>query len=379
MVGTGCAEQTDAVKPISAHARSRLVERVEAVCASTLDERALRAEILEILQPAIGFDAYVWLLTDPATEVGSAPLADVPGRPELPSLIRHKYLNQENRWTSLSGNAAPARLAGGPADRPPTPWRALLAANDIGDVASMAFRDRHGCWAFLDLWRERGRGAFADADLDLLAATLEGVTLALRRRQAATFGPREVSQRVTDGPAVLVLDDDLRTISQTSAATEWLRRLLPTTPGIAPIPAAALNVAAQLVATEAGIDVSPASTRTYAAGQTWVTLRASRLEGGPPPGLIAVSIEETPAAARLELFARTHAFTPREADLLRQLSRGLDTRELSSAMGIREVTVHAHLKSIFAKTSLNTRTALLTAALGPASAATGTGSGSAQG
>jgi DNA-binding NarL/FixJ family response regulator len=93
-----------------------------------------------------------------------------------------------------------------------------------------------------------------------------------------------------------------------------------------------------------------------------VTLRASRLSGGS----IAVSIEETPAAPRLDLFARAHAFTPREGELLRLLARGLDTRELGKAMRIKDFTVHDHLKSIFTKTSLNTRTAVLTAALGAA-------------
>src|ERR1700689_1704053 len=56
--------------------------------------------------PRDGFDAYAWLLTDPETEVGSAPLADVPCLPELPRLIRLKYLTTLNRWTELSGAVA---------------------------------------------------------------------------------------------------------------------------------------------------------------------------------------------------------------------------------------------------------------------------------
>jgi hypothetical protein len=52
--------------------------------------------VLAVLRLAIGFDAYVWLLTDPETLVGSAPLADVPCLPELPRLIRLKYLTTVN-------------------------------------------------------------------------------------------------------------------------------------------------------------------------------------------------------------------------------------------------------------------------------------------
>ena len=53
-------------------------------CAST---------VLDVLAEVVDFDAYVWLLTDPVTTVGAAPLADVPGLPlsELPALIRAKY------------------------------------------------------------------------------------------------------------------------------------------------------------------------------------------------------------------------------------------------------------------------------------------------
>jgi DNA-binding CsgD family transcriptional regulator len=350
------------VTAIGANARARLVDRVEAVCASGLDERALRAEVLATLRPVIGFDAYVWLLTDPSTSVGSAPLADVPCRSELPTLIKRKYVNPTNRWTSLMGDGNPARLPPVVAGHPESPWREMLLDNDIGDVASAAFRDREGCWGFVDLWRGSDRKSLSVDELEALAGVLPAVTAALRRRQAATFADGTMSPVVAEGPAVLILDDELRITDQTDAATAWLRRLLPTTPGIAPIPAAALNVAAQLLAIEAGVDDNPASARTYVAGLTWLTLRASRLSGGS----IAVSIEETPAAPRLDLFARAHAFTPREGELLRLLARGLDTRELGRAMRIKDFTVHDHLKSIFAKTSLNTRTAVLTAALGAA-------------
>ena len=44
--------------------------------------------LLEEIRRAVSFDAYAWLLTDPETSVGSAPLADVPCLPELPRLIR---------------------------------------------------------------------------------------------------------------------------------------------------------------------------------------------------------------------------------------------------------------------------------------------------
>lgn len=57
---------------------ARAVERVERLTKQATDTRVLRLHVLEELRRAVPFDAYAWLLTDPETEVGTSPLADVP-------------------------------------------------------------------------------------------------------------------------------------------------------------------------------------------------------------------------------------------------------------------------------------------------------------
>ena len=315
----------------------------------------------------MGFDAYVWLLTDPSTTVGSAPLADVPCLPQLPALIRLKYLTTVNRWTSLVNGQTQVGLlrqnTGGDLNLSKV-WRELLRDLGVRDVASVVFADVYGCWGFLDLWTQSTK-SFGTADSDLLADIAGPVCTALRRRQATAFATAKTQPDIADGPAVMVLDDALRICSRTTAAIQWLRSLLPTAAGQAPIPAAVLNVAAQLLAVEAGVDDHPAAARTYVPGRTWVSLRASRLETRSESGTIAVSIEETPAGPRLDLFARSHGLSPREQELLVKLARGADTSEIAERMSISEYTVQDHLRSIFAKTSLTGRGALITAALGP--------------
>ena len=71
-------------------AAGAMLDRVLRLCSSGADARTLRLELLAEIRRAVGFDAYAWLLTDPETSVGSAPLADVPCLPELPRLIRLK-------------------------------------------------------------------------------------------------------------------------------------------------------------------------------------------------------------------------------------------------------------------------------------------------
>jgi DNA-binding CsgD family transcriptional regulator len=62
--------------------------------------------------------------------------------------------------------------------------------------------------------------------------------------------------------------------------------------------------------------------------------------------------------------SKRSAGSAREAELLRQLAAGGDTRDLARQMFVSEHTVQDHLKSIFTKTSVRSRGALLSRALG---------------
>src|ERR1700722_16509154 len=133
---------------------ARSLQRVERICDSASDARTLRLRLLDEIRQAIGFDSYAWLLTDPQTSVGSAPLADVPCLPELPRLIRLKYLTGINRWTTLADPPVALLREATAGDLSVSLlWRDLLGGYDVVDVASLVFRDSFGCWGFLDLWR----------------------------------------------------------------------------------------------------------------------------------------------------------------------------------------------------------------------------------
>src|SRR5215207_4641749 len=171
--GFSCPSQIPGVWRDTAHvavsaSRGRSRERIMRLCGSLVDARTLRLELLEELNQIVPFDAYAWLLTDPQTSVGSSPLADVPCLPELPRLIRLKYLTEVNRWTHLrSPVALLAAVTGGDLSRSLV-WRELLHRYDIVDVASVVFRDGYGCWGFLELWRSSMSGQFGSAEVAYL-------------------------------------------------------------------------------------------------------------------------------------------------------------------------------------------------------------------
>lgn len=342
-----------------------LIARVEDLCASDVDDRTLRRLVLDALRPALGFDAYAWLLTDPATAVGTSPFADVPWFSELPRQIRLKYATEVNRWTALPGSVATldGRTDG---DREQSlVWRELLSRYDVGDVASVVFRDRFGCWAFLELWRPAERGSFPPESISILEEIAVPVTMGLRRRAVQSLISPTTAAGAA-GPVVLLLDPDLQVRGQTDSAVEYLRQLVPPEDLRAPVPAGAYNVAAQLLALEAGVDHAAPTARAHATGGRWVTCRAARLGGAEPAGQrdIAVTIEVTDPLSRADLLARACGLSAREREVFDHLVIGRDTAEVSRLMFVSPSTVQDHLKSVFHKTGVRNRRTLLARALG---------------
>lgn len=345
--------------------RPRSLDRLERVCGSTDDARELRSRLVAELRHAVGFDWYAFVLTDPRTSVGVAPLAAVPSLAELPRLIRLKYLTTVNRWTALTDPPVGRLHAATRGDIARSlVWREMQAGYGTRDVLSAVFRDRYGCWAFLDLWR--GPDEYTAADEAFVADAVAVITPALRRCQFATFAPNAEAARSTGdtGPLVLLLSEELAVLGQTPLTHEYLTALVPPAPGQATVPASAYNVAAQLLAVEAGVDANPPAARVCRPDGRWLTVQAARLGGRARGGTVAVTIEPTTAADRLDLFTRAHALSAREAELLGHLATGTDTRELARLMHLSEHTVQDHLKSIFAKTGTRSRRTLLSRALG---------------
>ena len=347
-------------------AQARSHARILRVCDSALDARQLRLHLVEEIRQVVPFDAYAWLLTDPETSVGSSPLAAVPCLPELPSLIRLKYLTELNRWTGLAGPVALlADKSGGDLSRSLV-WRELLHRYGVVDVASVVFTDQFGCWSFLDLWRVGGTERFAPADASFLAGIAPAVAAALRHTQAKTFLAPAGQETPSRGPVLMFLSGALDVLAQTPETQQYLRVLVPPDGERSPVPANAYNVAAQLLAVEAGVDAHPPSARVHLSDGRWLTLRAARIDDSRPAQErdIAVSIEDSSPAERASLFCRAYGLSPRESELLGHLLRGHATENLSRLMFLSQHTVQDHFKSIFAKTAVHDRRTLLARVLG---------------
>ena len=343
-------------------AAGELADRAASICSRPLTAKVLRERLVALIGRAVPFDGYNFPMMDPVSLVFSSPLADVPGLQwaDLPELIRCRYLTTVGRWDQLLERGVPVTSLLSATDGRPEEsllWDRVQRGLGVSDTACVVFADRFGCWAVLDLWRTAG-GTFTPQELAALRTVVPPVAAGLRAAIARTFvDPDEQLHPL--GPAVLVLDPDLHVRTQTEAAAETLLRLNPPDEPIAPIPAAAYNIAAALVAAEHRIPVGPIWSRVHLGGSRWVTVKASRL--GPD---IAVSIDASTPAERLDLYARTSALTPREAEVLMLLADGLGTKEVANHLVISAHTANDHIRTVLAKTGARTRQRLLARGLG---------------
>lgn len=119
-------------------------------------------------------------------------------------------------------------------------------------------------------------------------------------------------------------------------------------------------MAAQLLAREAGVVSHATSARVPISFGQWAVLRSFRMNVGKDgEAPLAVTIQECPAAERLEVFARCFGLTPRQRTLLGLAASGLDTAALAAALGITPYTVQDQFKAVFAAGGVRSRNALL--------------------
>jgi DNA-binding CsgD family transcriptional regulator len=342
--------------------------RIRDCCAGDL-AGDFRGAVLAALRPAVPFDGYLWTATDPAYSVGVSSMVSIPGirRCQLPELIGAKYLNPVNRWTALGTDqcvslvdSTNAPLSHGSLCRP------AETQLPVADIASMVFRDRFGCWGFLDLWRCDG-SPFTQQECAFLGTLARWLTRAHRLQVAAGF--RHDDAPAPKGPAVVLLDDALQPLGHTAIAGPAPRPGC-AGPGHPPVMSAALEVAAQLMARENGIDGSLPRSRTALEGVGWAVLHAGRVGSIAQAGLgtspIAVCAEVAGAADRVDVFSRAYGLTRRETDVLVQMSTGEPTRQIAQAMGMSVNTVQQHLKAIFGKTGTSSRAELVAQSCGSA-------------
>jgi DNA-binding CsgD family transcriptional regulator len=342
----------------TARDRGRCRDRLERLTESSLDLEPLQHEAIAELQTAIGFDRWCFVRADPEALVPLTGLAEHDYGPALARFLELEYSGDDvATMGALARRANPASSlsaeTSGDLARSPR-WDEVLRPVGIGDEAIVACRDALGCWGWIKAYRDDDDASFAEPDLELLAQVGPTLGSALRRRLDA--GTRD-SVAAPSSPGVVVLDRDLRAVSWTAGAREWIDALplarLWAAWGI--LPAVVYPVAA-LARSRNGPSGAHALER--AADGRWVRIEAAQLEG-QSDAQIAVTLRAATSTETFDLLCRAYALSRRERDVVAALLTGLDTRAVSAQLCISRHTVQDHLKSVFRKTGAHGRRELL--------------------
>lgn len=348
----------------------RVAGALERLAGGELGSESYRRAVIGELARLLDFDAWCFTLLDPTTLLPSSPLAQGNtgvGNAGLASRQR-RFFELEYRESDLATMRSRYRRGavevlsastGGDLARS-VRWRDVFEPSGVGDELRTALSYGGACWGHLSLYRDRGQRRFTGTDATTVARLARLVARGLRR---AWVLPGEATDGFGDGPGTLLLDADLHLLGSTPPARHWLSVDRRPTGWPSRLPPALYALAARLdAASAARTPDASARLRLRTASGAWLVISAARLDGAAT-GHIAITIEKARTADVLPLLTQAYGLSPRERQIV-PLVLARSTRDVAAALYISQHTVHDHLKSIFRKVGVSSRTQLASRLLG---------------
>lgn len=327
----------------------RAVRGIEHEASNGLGHRALAQQLLAELGKHIGFDAACVATLDPATVMWTSCEVSGPGRDLAfeARLFEVEYRHADvAKLSDIARRAVPVSVlsaeTGGDLARSER-FRSVHAPAGLGDEIRLLLVDAGVPWGCVHLSRALGARPFTQAD----AAELVPASARLARAFQHSLLRMAMSSAHADVPEALgVLS--MRGSSLVEASPEACAIL---GAGVA----ASLPPAVFALVARARAGICARATCPTASG-AFATLHATRLGGD-----VLIIVERTRPIELSSFVVHALGLSERERSVVHAVARGLSTKEIASALCITEWTVQDHLKSIFAKTHVTSRQALVAA------------------
>lgn len=341
----------------------------------TLIERAAQApSVMDVfiaassrLQQAVPFDSAVWLATDPATGLPTAPSLNVnmahandPGTCsrvwELEFLV-----DDVNRYRDLARAIRPtAGLRAATGDRPDRSarYRAILRPHGFGDELRAVLRADGAAWALFSLFREIGRPPFDPADSALVAEVCNPLADAIR--DLARPAPATPPDRAEIGPGMLLFDADGHLVSLNDEAEAWIDELRgdhpePGADGVR-LPMIVLTTLMRARAQGLGRVRGGARARVRGASGRWLVCHASCLRAADGTiGQTALVLEPAAGSEIAPIIAEAYELSARERQITQLIARGSPTEDIAATLHLSRHTVRDYIKAIFEKVGVRSR------------------------
>lgn len=206
-------------------------------------------------------------------------------------------------------------------------------------------------WGVIVLHRDLGRRNFGAREVELVSSLSGEFAEAFQRASLErTLPSKDVEHR--DGePALLLLDEEGRTVMSNTAAPGWLEEL---GGDQAQLPLVVCAVAHRARAIASGDGGAAATARVRAASGRWALVRGSALTNGPDPRT-AVTVEPARTAELARLIVDLYGLTERERLVTELVAQGLSTAAIAGRLRLSPFTVQDHLKAIFEKLGVSSR------------------------
>lgn len=330
---------------------SELVRRLGSCAAVSVDHHAFREAADPVLREAIGYDVAAWVSIDPATLLFTSCDVFTPAGPGGNSQQREEALfasefSGEDPLTIAqivrSGRRV-SRLRAEVSDLSSVVrYRNLMEPEGVIDEMRMVAADRWGVWGAIILYRSGQWAPFSEENQQVAEALASD--LADLFRQAFLRAALD-AHSLARPPGSLSLNSSGEVVASSAPAESWLDTL--TGPQIS----GAFNALRHSVEREGLVRLM------VMGAEGPVMFHGHRRKGAD--GLVDVIVEQPRAVELAEIIMAAHRLTPREAAVTRVVCQGGTNRQIASQLEISTYTVQDHIKSVFYKFGVSTRSELL--------------------
>lgn len=352
----------------------RTFAEVKRLCSSGLEGPELLRRVAGRLQLTVPFEAYFAATIDPASNLSTNLLRELPDDEDLHGrdgfldvFLNRVYFEEDlDRLTSTLRERPPVQLlsesTGVQLDRS-LRYREVSRPRGLGYEMDSGFVDE-SVWGVLAMVRGSDDPDFSDREVEVVKRIAPHVGAGLK---AATLRSRATDRETEDAPGVLTLDHAGRLLFHTPSAERWLGDLEDLRPHWRESTSLPIVVSMVVGALKRSLD--PASDRDLnlvpkvrARGRSgrWLTLYGSLSESTPGrPSETVIVIEPTRPQEVAWLNVAAHGLSPREEEVIRLVVRSFSNRQISNGLFIAENTVQRHLSNIFEKVGVRSRKELL--------------------
>nr|WP_084727912.1 helix-turn-helix transcriptional regulator [Rhodococcus yunnanensis] len=277
-------------------------------------------------------------------------------------LANYEYVVDDvNQWAHL---ARSGRVAGGLSidtggDLTRSARYRSREAYGVGDELRVSLIAGGIYWGAAAFLRDADQPAFTDEHVRTIAALSSSIADGLRTAELARV--TSTSGGSDHGPGVVLFEAGGEAESISPAAEMWIAEMIeipaPTTPIESKIVQAVAAQARMLPPGAEPLD-SKARSRVRTRSGEWLLLYGTRLRGGTDDRTAVVIQPATPSEIA-PLVAFAYGLSERETQITLLCLQGRSTKNMAQALSVSPYTVQDHLKGIFDKTGVHSRSELV--------------------